>query len=116
MEKRIFMESELIDYQELFNQIEDHPCMQRTDEQLAGQVKLSCLYQDRYQGSQPESLKEYNLPERRNCKITREQSEEIRRRYSPNAYGKKRLAKEFGVSKAVITRILINQSWTTIKS
>jgi hypothetical protein len=115
MEKRIFMESELIDYQKVFNQIEDHPCMQRSDDQLAGQVKLSCLYQDRYQGSQPESLKEYNLPERRNCKISREQSQEIRLKYSPNTYGKKRLAKEFGVSKAVITRILNNQSWRTIK-
>jgi hypothetical protein len=115
MEKRIFMESELIDYEKVFNQIEDHPCMQRSDEQLAGQVKLSCLYQDRYQGSQPESLKEYNLPERRNCKISREQSQEISKKYPPNTYQKTRLAKEFRVSKAVITRILNNQSWRTIK-
>ncbi len=111
MGKRINTETQIMDFHDLWNQIEEHPWMHRTDEQLAGQVKLSCLYQDRYQGSQPDSLKEYNAPERRNCKITRDQSEEIRRRYSPNTYGKKRLAKEFGVSKAVITRILNHQSW-----
>ena len=105
------MESQLVDYQELLNQIEDHPCMKRTDEQLAGQLKLSCLYQDRYQGSQPESLIEYNLPERRKCKINMEQADKIRKNYTPGTYGKKRLAKEFGVSKAVITRILKNESW-----
>lgn len=112
MEKRIFMESQLVDYQELLNQIEDHPCMKRTDEQLAGQVELSCLYQNRYQGSQPASLKDYNLPERRKCKINWEQADKIRSSYIPGVHGKKKLAKEFGVSKALITRILNNESWT----
>jgi hypothetical protein len=112
MERRIFMAAQLkMNPEDLWKQLDAHPWMRRSDEQLAGQVHLSSLYKDRLNGRQPESLKEYNEPERRNCKITREESEEIRRRYSPNTYGKKRLAKEFGVSKAVITRILKQQSW-----
>ena len=98
--------------QELWIQLEDHPLMRRTDKQLEGQVKISLLYQDRFQGSQPESLKDYNLPDRRKCKINMEQADKIRKNYTPGTYGKKRLAKEFGVSKAVITRILNNESWT----
>ena len=97
--------------QELWIQLEDHPLMRRTDKQLEGQVKISLLYQDRFQGSQPESLKEYNLPDRRKCKINWEQADKIRSSYIPGVHGKKKLAKEFGVSKAVITRILINESW-----
>lgn len=97
--------------EDLCKQLDAHPWMLRSDKQLNGQVHLSFLYKDRLNGQQPDSLKEYNAPERRNCKITREESEEIRRKYSPNTYGKKRLAKEFGVSKAVITRILNQQSW-----
>lgn len=97
--------------QKLWIQLEDHPLMRRSDKQLEGQAKISLLYQDRFQGSQPESLKEYNLPERRKCKINWKQAEQIRKSYTPGEYGKKRLAKEFGVSKAVITRILNNESW-----
>lgn len=91
--------------------LEDHPLMRRTDKQLEGQVKMSLLYQERLNGNQPETLKKFNDPERRNCKINREQADKIRRSYIPGVHGKKTLAKEFGVSKAVITRILKNKSW-----
>ena len=91
--------------------LEDHPLMRRTDKQLEGQAKISLLYRDRLNGNQPETLKEFNNPERRKCKINWEQAEQIRKSYTPGEYGKKRLAKEFGVSKAVISRILNNESW-----
>ena len=94
-----------------WSHLEDHPLMRRTDKQLEGQAKISLLYQDRFQGKQPETLMDYNSPERRKCKINREQAEQIRKSYTPGEYGKKRLAKEFGLSKAVITRILNNESW-----
>lgn len=97
--------------QSQWSHLEDHPLMRRTDKQLEGQVKISVLYQDRFQGKQPESLLNYNAPERRQCKINMEQADKIRKNYTPGTYGKKRLAKEFGVSKAVITRILNNESW-----
>ncbi|MCF8220688.1 MAG: hypothetical protein K9I97_04310 [Cryomorphaceae bacterium] len=98
--------------QSQWSHLEDHPLMRRTDKQLEGQAKISLLYQDRFQGKQPESLKVYNLPERRKCKINWEQADKIRSSYIPGVHGKKKLAKEFGVSKAVITRILNNESWT----
>lgn len=112
MAKRIFMASQLINKsQSQWSLLEDHPLMRRTDKQLEGQVKISVLYQDRFQGKQPESLMDYNSPEHRRCKINMEQADQIRKSYTPGEYGKKRLAKEFGVSKAVITRILNHQSW-----
>lgn len=94
-----------------WSQLDENPLMRRTDKQLEGQVKISVLYQDRFQGKQPESLVNYNAPEHRKCKINMEQADKIRKNYTPGTYGKKRLAKEFGVSKAVITRILNNESW-----
>ena len=40
-----------------------------------------------------------------------DQALEIRQKYDPGKYGKKRLASEYEVCKSVITRILNNQSW-----
>ena len=106
------MASELTKTQQrVWTQLEEHPLMRRTDKQLEGQVKMSLLYQDRLNGNQPETLKKFNDPERRKCKINREQADKIRGSYIPGVHGKKKLAKEFGVSKAVITRILNNDSW-----
>lgn len=106
------MASELTKTQQrIWTQLEEHPLMRRTDKQLEGQAKISLLYQDRLNGIQPEKLKEFNDPERRKCKINREQADKIRGSYIPGVHGKKTLAKEFGVSKAVITRILKNESW-----
>lgn len=97
--------------QEEINSMMDLPIMQRSDAQLDGQIKLSALYKDRFKGTQPASLEQYNDPEFRKCKLNRIQAEEIRSKYIPGEYGKKRLAAEYGVSKSVITRILNNQSW-----
>jgi hypothetical protein len=97
--------------QEELERVLDSPFMNRTDAQIDGQIKLSELYQDRYQGAQPSSLEKYNDPEYRNCKLTMDQALEIRQKYVLGEYGKKRLAAEYGVSKSVITRILNNQSW-----
>jgi hypothetical protein len=89
----------------------DLPFMNRTDAQIYGQIKLSEMYLDRYQGVQPSSLEMYNDPKYRKCKLTMDQALEIRQKYIPGEYGKKRLAAEYGVCKSVITRILNNQSW-----
>ena len=106
------MASQLTKTQErIWSQLEEHPLMRRSDKQLEGQAKISLLYKERLNGNQPETLKEFNDPERRKCKISWEQAYQIRKNYTPGTYGKKRLAKEFGVSKAVITRILNNESW-----
>lgn len=99
--------------QEELERVMDSPFMDRTDAQIDGQIKLSELYQDRYQGTQPPSLEKYNDPAFRKCKLTMDKALEIRQKYVPGEYGKKRLASEYGVTKAVITRILNNQSWKT---
>jgi hypothetical protein len=97
--------------QEELDRVMDLPFMDRTDAQIDGQIKLSELYRDRYQGVQPSSLEKYNDPQYRKCKLTMDHAVEIRQKYLPGEYGKKRLATEYGVSKSVITRILNNQSW-----
>lgn len=106
------MTSELqLRLQKELERVLDSYFMDRTDAQIDGQIKLSELYQDRYQGVQPASLEKYNDPKYRNCKLTMDQALEIRQKYIPGEYGKKRLATEYGVSKSVITRILNHQSW-----
>ena len=101
----------LLKLQEELDSLMDLPFMDRTDAQIDGQIKLSEIYRDRYQGVQPSSLEKYNDPKYRNCKLTMDQALEIRQKYIPGVYGKKRLAAEYEVSKSVITRILNNQSW-----
>lgn len=100
-----------LNLQEEIDKVMDLPFMDRTDAQIDGQIKLSELYRDRYQGRQPSSLEKYNDPTNRKCKLTMDQALEIRQKYDPGKYGKKRLASEYGVCKSVITRILNNQSW-----
>jgi hypothetical protein len=99
--------------QEELERLLDSPFMNRTDAQIDSQIKLSEIYRDRYQGVQPSSLEKFNDPQYRKCKLTMDQAIEIRQKYLPGEYGKKRLATEYGVSKSVITRILNNQSWKT---
>jgi hypothetical protein len=101
----------LLKLQEELDSLMDLPFMDRSDAQIDGQIKLSELYLDRYKGIQPTSLQIYNDPAYRKCKLTLDQALEIRQKYIPGEYGKKRLASEYGVSKSVITRILNNQSW-----
>lgn len=83
----------------------------RTENQILGQVLQSNFHKEKLQGRQPVNLAFYNDPLKRNTKLNFEKANEIRRKYNHGEYGKKRLAKEFGVCKAVITRIINNQSW-----
>lgn len=85
----------------------------KTDRQLWSYQQLSDNNRALLNGLQPESLQKYNNPETRKCKLTREQADIIRQKYKPMEYGKLKLAKEFGVSKAVISRILDGKSWKT---
>jgi hypothetical protein len=82
-----------------------------TNEQIESYKKLSTLQKEFYKGKQPESLKAYNDFTKRKCKLTKEQVEEIRKKYIPNVYGKKRIAGEYGVSTSVIYRIVTNKVW-----
>ena len=62
-------------------------------------------------GKQPEALEIYNNVDLRKCKLTKEQVKRIRENYIQNVHGKLKLAKEYGVSKSVIHRIIQGESW-----
>ena len=83
----------------------------KTDRQLISYQELSDLYRFRTQGVQPPALARFNRPMYRKCKLNIEQVRSIRQKYNPHIYGKQRLADEYGVSKAVVGRILKGQSW-----
>jgi DNA invertase Pin-like site-specific DNA recombinase len=55
-------------------------------------------------GIQPIAFKIFN--ENRKKKLSNDQISEIRKKYNPYVYGKLRLAKEYGVSKTLIHKIL----------
>ena len=83
----------------------------KTDKQLWLYQKLHDSYLLKGNREQPEALTRYNSPLARQCKLSQEQVKEIREKYIPHVYGKKRLAIEFGVSRSVILRILRGKSW-----
>ncbi len=83
----------------------------KTDKQLWLYQKLSESYLENKKGQQPPALKKFNAPMNRKCKLTAEQVRDIRARYVPHVYGKKRLAAEFGVSPSVILRIIRGEAW-----
>ncbi len=83
----------------------------KTDQQLISYQELSDLYKLRTLGEQPPALEKYNHPMYRKCKLNIDQVRTIRQKYNPHVYGKQRLADEYGVSKAVVGRILKGQSW-----
>lgn len=83
----------------------------KTDRQLWSYQELSDRYHSVNRKVQPSALVKYNNPANRFCKLTKEQVKEIRSRYIPHIYGKKRLAFEYGVSPSVILRILKGLSW-----
>ncbi len=82
-----------------------------SDGQLATYEALHDLYYGQNKGIQPSGFILYNNPLKRNCKLSLEEVRMIRSKYIPNIYGKEKLAKEFGVSRSVIYRILQGKSW-----
>ncbi len=85
----------------------------KTDRQLWAYQLLSDNNRALFDGLQPEALQKFNNPENRKCKLTSEQADTIRQKYKPMEYGKLKLAREFGESKSVISRILDGKSWKT---
>jgi hypothetical protein len=83
----------------------------KTDKQLWLYQLLCESYLLANKREQPVALTKFNSPLARQCKLTQDQVKEIRVRYIPYVYGKKRLAIEYGVSPSVILRILRGKSW-----
>lgn len=93
--------------------IESSSFAKKSDKQLMSYEILSELYKNQYQGVQPLALVKYNDSENRKTKLNKAQVKEIRRKYYPHVYGKKRLAIEYGVSVSVIYRIIKGLMWKT---
>ncbi len=93
--------------------IQSSPFAKKSDKQLMSYEILSELHKNQYQGIQPLALIKYNDSENRKTKLNKEQVREIRRKYNPHVYGKKRLAIEYGVSVSVIYRIIKGLMWKT---
>src|SRR5690554_2317903 len=93
------------------SKVKNAPFAHKTDKQLWSYQELSDRYRTKNKNKQPESLARYNLPVNRRCKLTPAKVKEIRRKYIPHVYGKKRLSEEYGVSASVIYRILKGDSW-----
>lgn len=83
----------------------------KSDKQLWVYQKLHDAYLMDNKRKQPEALVRFNSPLTRRCKLNFKQVNEIREKYVPHVYGKKRLANEYGVSASVILRILKGLSW-----
>lgn len=99
--------------QKEIEKIQSSPYSKKTDKQLIAWDLLSELYKQKYNGTQPLALVKYNDSENRKTKLTKEKVREIRKKYNPYVYGKKRLAIEYGVSVSVIYRILKGLIWKT---
>jgi hypothetical protein len=100
-----------MDIQKELDVIRDSKYAGRSDRKLHSIEDLSRHYKEILNGSQPESLREFNDPLRRQTKLSSEYVNEIRKKYRKGKYGFLKLAKEYGVSKSVIIRIIRGASW-----
>ncbi len=86
--------------------IQDSDYAKKSDKQLISYEILSELHKGKNMGLQPIAFRIFN--ENRKRKLSNDQILEIRKKYNPYVYGKLRLAKEYGVSKTLIHKILNN--------
>ena len=93
--------------------IQESEYAKKSDKQLISYEILSELHKGKNMGIQPIAFKIFN--ENRTRKLSIEKILEIRKKYNPYVYGKKRLAIEYGVSVTVIYKILKGQLWKTSK-
>ena len=84
--------------------IQESEYAKKSDKQLISYEILSELHKGKNVGIQPIAFKIFN--ENRKRKLSIDKILEIRKKYNPYVYGKLRLAKEYGVSKTLIHKIL----------
>lgn len=84
--------------------IQESEYAKKSDKQLISYEILSELHKGKNMGIQPIAFKIFN--ENRIRKLSIDQILAISKKYNPYVYGKLRLAKEYGVSKTLIHKIL----------
>lgn len=100
--------------QEEINKIYAAPFSKKSDKQLIAHDILSTIYKQKYAGIQPIALVKYNKNENRKTKLSKEDVIKIRSKYNPHIYGKKSLAKEFGISVSLVYKIINRIKWKNI--
>ena len=100
--------------QEELNKIHAAPFSKKSDKQLIAHDVLSTLHKQKYAGVQPIALVKYNKSENRKTKLSKEDVISIRGKYNPHIYGKKRLAKEFGISVSLVHKIINRLKWKDV--
>ena len=92
---------------EELKKIQESEYAKKSDKQLISYEILSELHKGKNMGIQPIAFKIFN--ENRPRKLSIDKILEIRKKYNPYVYGKLRLAKEYGVSKTLIHKIISKQ-------
>lgn len=82
--------------------------------EILAQYRRGKLLNDETKEKMKQSKKRGN--QHHNSKLNEELVKEIRKKYSPKLYGFSKLAKEYGVDKKTIIRIIHNKTWTHITS
>ena len=100
--------------QEEINKIHAAPFSKKSDKQLNAYDVLSNLHKQKYAGLQPIALVKYNKSENRKTKLSKDDVITIRGKYNPHVYGKKRLAKEFGISVSLVHKIINRLKWRDV--
>jgi hypothetical protein len=97
--------------QEEIDKLIASPISKKSDRQLIANDAKSADYKQRFKDKVPEGFLMYNKSSSKQTKLTQTQADEIRTKYCPNIYGKRRLAKEYNVSVALITKIIDRKIW-----
>jgi len=100
--------------QEEINKIHAAPFSKKSDKQLIAHDVLSTLHKQKYAGVQPIALVKYNKSENRKTKLSKVDVIAIRDKYNPYIYGRKRLAKEFGISVSLVHKIINRLKWKDV--
>jgi hypothetical protein len=97
--------------QEEIDKLIASPISKKSDKQLIANDAKSADYKQRFKDKAPEGILMYHSSGIKHSKLTKLQAIEIRSKYLPNIYGKRRLAKEYNVSVALITKIIDRKIW-----
>jgi hypothetical protein len=102
---------DVVKLQEELNRFSASPITKKSDRQLIANDAKSADYKQRFKDKAPDGILAYHKSGIKNSKLTQLQADEIRSKYLPNIYGKRRLAKEYNVSVALITKIIDRKIW-----
>ena len=102
---------DVVKLQEELDRFSASPISKKSDRQLIANDVKSADYKQRFKDKAPYGILAYHKSGNHQSKLTQLQADEIRSKYLPNIYGKRKLAKEYNVSVALITKIIDRKIW-----